>query len=118
MRRANWHVGEHSRSRHNSFFADLESDLAFQDIEALFLLAVNVRWWPAARRHDGFPHGVLAARVLAGHQESIYVSHDADGAAFVRFGGLFMVVLFSSGSLVAADWMRFRPRNPPLWLTR
>ena len=34
--------------------------------EALFLPAVNVRGWPAAWRHDGFPQGVLAAHVFAG----------------------------------------------------
>ncbi len=30
----------------------------------------------------GFPHGVLAARVLAGRQEAVHVADDGDGAAF------------------------------------
>ena len=63
-----------------------EGDLAFEDVEALFLPAVDVRGWPAARRHDGFPQGVLAVGVLAGRQEAVHVADDGDGAAFA---GLF-----------------------------
>src|ERR1700687_4077466 len=37
---------------------------------------------PVAWRHDGFPHGVLAVRVLAGRQEAVNVADHGDGAAF------------------------------------
>jgi hypothetical protein len=37
---------------------------SFLDVEAFLLPAMDVRGWLAARRHDGFPHGVLAVCVF------------------------------------------------------
>jgi hypothetical protein len=68
--------------RHDPFLADLEGDLAVEDVETLFLPAVNVRRRPAARRHDGLKHCVFAVRVVAGRQEAINITDDSDSAAF------------------------------------
>ena len=52
VRRADRHVGEHPRRRHDPLAVDRERDLAFEDVEALFLPAVDVRGRSAARRHE------------------------------------------------------------------
>ena len=82
MRRADRHVGEHPRRRHDSFIADLDNDLAFENVESFFFPTVDVRGWAAARRHDCFPQGVLAVDVLPGRQEAVHVADDGDGPAF------------------------------------
>jgi hypothetical protein len=81
MGRADRHVGEHPGAGHEALVAHREGDLAFEDEEALLLPAVDVRRRPAARRHDGFPQGVLAVRVVAGRQKAVHVPDDGDGAA-------------------------------------
>src|SRR5581483_884980 len=63
---------------------DRERDLAFEDVEAFFLPAVDVRWGTAARTHERFNEGIIAVGVLASRQEAIHVAHDGDGAAFGR----------------------------------
>jgi hypothetical protein len=45
---------------------------------------MDVRGRTAARRHDGFPQGVLAVRALAGRQEAVNVAYDGHGAALGR----------------------------------
>ena len=70
------------------FSANQDGDLAFEYVEAFFLPAVDVRRRTAARRHDGFPQGILAVRVLAGRQKPVYVADDSDGRPSVVFAGL------------------------------
>jgi tetratricopeptide (TPR) repeat protein len=54
MRCPNRHVGEHSGNGDQPPVANREGDLAFQNVEALLLPAVDVRRWPwfALRRRD------------------------------------------------------------------
>src|SRR5207249_2190796 len=85
MRRPDRHIYEHPGAGNESLFANREGDLAFQNVESLFLPAVDVRRRTAARRHDGFPKSVLAVGVVASCQETVHVTDDGDGAAF---GGL------------------------------
>src|SRR5262245_34716577 len=65
VRRADWHVGERSGAGNEALLANREGDLAFEDVEAFLLPAVDVWRRTAARGHDGFPHGVLTAGVLS-----------------------------------------------------
>lgn len=85
MRRPNRHVGEHPGAGHEALLANRERDLAFEDVEAFLLPAVNVRRWPAARWHEGFPQGVFAVGVVAGRQEAVHVADHGDGAAITGF---------------------------------
>ena len=66
---ADRHVGEHPGAGDVPLVANCERDVTFEDIEALFLLAMDVRGWPAAGGNECFKQGVLAVRVFAGRQE-------------------------------------------------
>src|SRR5262249_28418494 len=82
--RADRHVGEHSRYRHDSLAVDRERDLAFEDVESFLLPAVDVQRRTAALRHDRFPQGVFAVRVLARRQKAIDVTDDCYRSDFCR----------------------------------
>src|SRR5262249_34060150 len=84
-RRPDRHVGERARCGDDPFAVDREGDLAFEDVEAFLLPAVDVRWRTAARWNERFPQGVLSVRVVARDEEAVHVPDDGDGAAF---GGL------------------------------
>src|SRR5262249_58960007 len=79
-------VGEHAGAGDETLVANEKGDLAFEDIEAFFFPAVDVRGWPAAGRNECVKHGVLAAGVRAGGQEAINVANDGDGAPLAGFG--------------------------------
>src|SRR5438046_1566340 len=64
MGRPDRHVCEHPGTRYQTLLANRERDLAFEDVEALLLPAVDVWRWTAARKHDRFPQGVLAVGVV------------------------------------------------------
>src|SRR5262249_52018293 len=81
--RADRHVGEHARRRDHPLAVDRERDLAFEDVEAFLLPAVDVRWGTAARTHERFKEGILAVGVLAGRQEAVHVADEGDGAALL-----------------------------------
>src|SRR5262249_24492411 len=81
--RADRHVGEHPRRRHDPLAVDREGDLAFEDVEAFLLPAVDMRWGTAARTHERFNEGILAVGVLAGRQEAVHVADEGDGAALL-----------------------------------
>src|SRR4029079_3708410 len=66
-------------------FTDLKTDRAFEDVERFLLSTVDVRWWPAARWYDGFPHRITTIRFFAGGHEAINISDDGDCSAFVCF---------------------------------
>src|SRR5262249_51818097 len=85
VRRADRHVGEHPRRRHDPLAVDRERDLAFEDVKAFLLPAVDVRGRSAAWTHERFKDGVLTVRVLAGRQEAVHITNDSDGAAFAGF---------------------------------
>src|SRR5579885_268580 len=65
MGRADRHVGEHPGAGDEPLVANDKGDLAFEDVEAFLLTAVDVRGWPAAGTNEGFKQGVLATGVLA-----------------------------------------------------
>src|SRR5262249_13199473 len=75
------HVGEHPGLRHDPLAVDRVSDFAFEDVEAFLLPAVDVQWGTAAWTHERFKEGVPAVGVLAGRQETVHVTDDANGAA-------------------------------------
>jgi hypothetical protein len=109
--------------RHDPLADDGEGDLAFQDVEALLLPAVDVRGRTAARRDKSLPQGVLAVGVVAGRQEAVHVTDDGDGAplgravddgiaghaSFLGCGPFF-------NRLTARR--RWRIRQPPAWPSR
>jgi hypothetical protein len=47
-------------------------------------VAMDVRRWTATWTHDGFEHGVLSVRVVAGCHEAVDITDDGNGLAFVR----------------------------------
>src|SRR5262249_11398280 len=81
MRCPHWHVGEHPGAGDDTLVADLEGNLSFDDVEALFLSGVKVRRWPAAWRHNGFKLGIFAIGVLAGCHEAVHITNEGNGAA-------------------------------------
>ena len=85
VRRSDRHVGEHPRRGDDTLLCNLKGDLAFENVEALFLAAVNMRRMSTTGRHDRFPQGVLAVCVVACGQKALHVTDDSDRAAFAGF---------------------------------
>lgn len=76
------HVSEHPRCGNDTLLVNHECDFAFENVEAFFFPAMNMRWRSAARRNDGFPHGIFAIGFISGHQEAVHVTDNGNGAAF------------------------------------
>src|SRR4051812_47708602 len=80
MRRTDGHVGEHHRRGNDSMSFD--RDLAFENIKALLVAAVDVRRWATARRENCLPDGVGTVGIGGRCQEGVYIIDDGDAAAF------------------------------------
>ena len=65
------HVGERPGPGHEPLAAKLEGNLTFDHLEAFLFSTVDVRRWPAARRHDRLPQGVVAIGILAHGKEAV-----------------------------------------------
>jgi hypothetical protein len=83
MHRSDRHVGEHSGGRNHKLIANLENNLAFEDVKAFFFPAMDMRWRTATWSHYGFTKGVPAIRILAGRQKTIHVANHCYRAALV-----------------------------------
>ena len=76
-----------------------------------------MRWRSTARRHYGFPHGILAVGIIAGRQEAINVANHGDGVHYAH------IVRLDSGrtvpDLVRAYAEAIRTSGPrPNWVVR
>src|SRR5262245_52249715 len=81
MRRADRHVSKHPGRGDHRLAVNRERDFAFEDVEAFFLTAVDVRRWSTAWRHDCFKDGVFSIRVIPGCKETVNVADHGNGLA-------------------------------------
>jgi hypothetical protein len=92
---------EHSGARHESFVAGEKRDLAFEDVEAFFLSAVDVRRRPTAWQHDCFHKAYLpfvSSPVARKRYTSPTTAMVRPSLGFLIMGGVMVASLLLCGS--------------------